>query len=292
MSIIKSLTVGEGDMFYIKHNSDSFSIIDCCLSDENKEKIVSEIKTESSNKGIVRFISTHPDNDHIMGLDFLDDEMGIVNFYCVKNEITKKEETVDFKKYCELRDSDKAFFLIRNCSRKWLNEKDDTRGSAGMNILWPVVENEHFQDALKFSIGGEKDNNISPIFNYSIENGVSVIWMGDLESVFLEKITDDLELPETDILFAPHHSRKSGRVPAKFLEELDPEIIIVGEAPSEQIEYYEGYKTITQNSAGEIIMDCVSSKVHLYVSNKNYSVDFLVDEDKNSYEFYLGTLIL
>ncbi len=30
MSIVKSFSVGDGDMFYIEHNSDSFTIIDCC----------------------------------------------------------------------------------------------------------------------------------------------------------------------------------------------------------------------------------------------------------------------
>ncbi len=34
MSLVKSFAVGNGDMFYIRHNSDSFSIIDCCLSDD------------------------------------------------------------------------------------------------------------------------------------------------------------------------------------------------------------------------------------------------------------------
>jgi hypothetical protein len=35
MSIVKSLSVGNGDMFYIQHGSDNFTIIDCCLSDDN-----------------------------------------------------------------------------------------------------------------------------------------------------------------------------------------------------------------------------------------------------------------
>ncbi len=39
MSIIKSFSVGNGDMFYIKHNSDNFTTIDCCMSEENREKI-------------------------------------------------------------------------------------------------------------------------------------------------------------------------------------------------------------------------------------------------------------
>ncbi|CAM4346215.1 hypothetical protein COEX109129_19890 [Corallococcus exiguus] len=33
MSIIKSFSVGNGDMFYIKHNSDNFTIIDCNLTE-------------------------------------------------------------------------------------------------------------------------------------------------------------------------------------------------------------------------------------------------------------------
>ena len=31
MSIVKTFAVGDGDMYYIKHNSDNFSIIDCSL---------------------------------------------------------------------------------------------------------------------------------------------------------------------------------------------------------------------------------------------------------------------
>lgn len=30
MSIVKSYAVGAGDMFYIRHNTDNFTIIDCC----------------------------------------------------------------------------------------------------------------------------------------------------------------------------------------------------------------------------------------------------------------------
>lgn len=43
MSIVKSFSVGDGDMFYIKHGSDNFSVIDCFMNEENQEDIVSEI---------------------------------------------------------------------------------------------------------------------------------------------------------------------------------------------------------------------------------------------------------
>ena len=77
MSIVKSFSVGDGDMFYIKHGSDSFTMIDCCLSEDDKDKIIGEIKSQASGKGIVRFISTHPDDDHIRGIVDLDDAMKI-----------------------------------------------------------------------------------------------------------------------------------------------------------------------------------------------------------------------
>ena len=35
MSVIKSFAVGNGDMFYIIHGSDNFTVIDCDLSDQN-----------------------------------------------------------------------------------------------------------------------------------------------------------------------------------------------------------------------------------------------------------------
>jgi len=67
MSTIKSFAVGNGDMFYIEHGSDSFTIIDCCLSDDNQDGILAEIAALSGQKGVTRVISTHPDDDHICG---------------------------------------------------------------------------------------------------------------------------------------------------------------------------------------------------------------------------------
>lgn len=292
MSIVKSLSVGDGDMFYIKHGCDSFTIIDCCLSEEDKESIVQEIKSESKSKGITRFISTHPDDDHIVGLEYLDSEMKILNFYCVKNKAVKLDETTDFEKYCELRDSDKAFYLHKDCSRKWINQNDDERGSAGISILWPITDNKYYKEALKKAESGESPNNISPIVKYSLNDGVTMLWMGDLETDFMNNIKDDLKLPEVDILFAPHHGRDTGKVPEEWLDKMNPKMVIIGEAPSEHLNYYSDYNTITQNSAGNIIFECVTNKVHIYVSNKNYSVDFLDDENMNSYRNYIGTLNL
>lgn len=270
MSTVKSFSVGNGDMFYIKHGSDNFTIIDCCINDTNKESIVAEIQKESKEKDIIRFISTHPDEDHLAGLTYLDDKLGLRNFYCVKNEATEPNATASFKKYCELRDnSDKAFYVSKGCSRKWMNQSNDERGAAGINFLWPITSNDEFKEALKFAKAGTAFNNISPIFTYSA--GMKMMWMGDMEHDFLEKIKSNISWTGIDVLFAPHHGRKSGKVSTDVLKQLNPSIIVIGEALSKDLDYYAGYDTITQNSAGDITFDCTSGKVEVYVSNANYT---------------------
>lgn len=291
MSIVKSFSVGNGDMFYINHNSDNFTVIDCYMHEDNEDKIIDEIINKSKEKGVSRFISTHPDEDHILGLKKYKDRVGINNFYCVENEATKEDETEDFKEYCSLRDGNEHFYLYKGCARKWMNMKNEERGSSGISVLWPKTNNQYFKDALQKAHNGESPNNISPIIKYSLENGVKILWFGDLEKDFMENIKDDLEIEEADIIFAPHHGRYSGKIPNEILEKINPKIIVIGEAPSSNLNYYSGYNTITQNSAGDITFECEQNNVHIYVSNENYSVSFLKNKYKaNDYDYYIGTL--
>ena len=106
-------------------------------------------------------------------------------------------------------------------------------------------------------------------------------------------IEGDIELSPVDILFAPHHGRKSGRVPKTWLDKLDPRVIVVGEAPSDELEYYSNYNTLKQNSAGDILFCCETGKTHVYVASSSYSVNFLVCDPHGSDEkdglFYLGS---
>ena len=74
-------------------------------------------------------------------------------------------------------------------------------------------------------------------------------------------------------------------------------IIVVGEAPSENLNYYNNYNTITQNSAKDIVFDCQSDYIHIYVSNESYAdkkVQFLekLNKQKSSLGYYLGSLKL
>ena len=290
MSIVHSYAVGNGDMFSIRHNSDNCTIIDCSISEDNEDRFLKNIDSQRKGKGITRFITTHPDQDHIMGLVALDDHINILNFYVVNNSATKEDETDDFKRYKKLRDGDQAFCIYRGCKRKWMNESDEERGSSGINMRWPITSNKHFKKALEDANNGKSPNNISPVITYSLVDGVDMAWFGDLETEFMEKIKDEISWPDVDILFAPHHGRDSGKIPKSILEEMNPKIVVVGEAPSKYLDYYSDYNTITQNSAGSIYFECVANWVHIYVGSSTYNVDFLEDKSASTYTNYLGSL--
>lgn len=297
MKKIKTFSVGFGDMFYIADDNGNFTIIDCHLRDEDEDRIIEELRKEEKDKCVNRFISTHPDEDHLKGIDILFKELGIVNFYCVDNKVKKTDETDSFKYYCSLRDDDKTFNLFKDHTIKWMNKSGigdagNYIESARVNVLWPDINNFDFKTALESSNNDGDPNNISPIIRYDIENGASFMWFGDLETDFIEKIKDNVDWKQTDIIFPPHHSRKSGKLSKEILDILKPKIIVVGEANSEDLEYYNSYNTITQISAGDITFECNGDEVDIYCTKQYYSVPFLENNNRKSNENYLGTLLL
>lgn len=294
---IKSFAIGNGDMFYINHSSDNFTIIDCSLPDEDldrKNDMLDELSRLSSSNGITRFISTHADQDHINGLKEIDERIKILNFYTVKNETTKADPTEDFKHYCQLRDdTNKAFYLYKDCSRKWMNQGDGTRGASGLQVRWPILDNDYFQTELENAKNGQTPNNTSPIITYKLENGATVAWMGDLETAMMENIIDEIKLPKVNILFAPHHGRNSGIVPDWWLDQMNPEVIIIGEGPEEHLADYDGWNTIRQNDTGHINLYLETGLVDIFAENPMYTASFLTDnylDNDEDNEHYVGSI--
>ena len=68
--------------------------------------------------------------------------------------------------------------------------------------------------------------------------------------------------------------KKQGGGGAEWLEAIDPTVIVVGEAPSDELTYYDGYDTVTQNSAGDIVFDCLKGKTRAYASSSTYRWTF------------------
>lgn len=277
MSIIKSYSFPDGDirgdMFYIKHDSSNFTVIDCYLKDGDgknarKEEIINEIIDESKDR-VCRFISTHPDNDHIAGLEYLDDKWIIENFYAVDNEHPKEYCDYSLMRYHMLLES-KNYSIERGITRPWLNMSNDQNGGSGINFLWPDLENVKFKHALNLVSEGKQVNNICPIFTYREGSGATYMWMGDLETDMQQAFYDEYKnnIHQVDILFQPHHGRQSGAVPFDLLDALNPKLIVIGNAPSEYIDYGDSRQTITQNTAGDIRFENDGNEVHIYTKNK------------------------
>lgn len=311
MSIVKSFSFpcGElrGDTFYISHNSNNFTVIDCYLKDGDddscrKEEIINDIVKESSGR-ICRFISTHPDNDHILGIEELDKRWPISNFYAVENNIPANKNDVSLSKYIELK-KNKNFPICKGIKRVWLNKNNNKNGSSGIEFLWPNVTNEKFKGELQKVAKGESPNNICCVLTYTIKNGAKYMWMGDLETDMQQEFYNTCkgDIPQVDILFQPHHGRKSGAVPDDLLKKLAPKLIIIGNAPSEHIEYGDSQMTITQNTAGDIVFANEDNEVHIFTTNKvdnkpiclysKNGLENVVDEVGNVIYYYAGTLVV
>src|SRR5436189_71698 len=83
-------------------------------------------------------------------------------------------------------------YNFKGCNRRWMNQSDSERQSSGIEILWPDLDNQHFTEALAAAENGESPNDISAVIKYSVREGATVLWMGDLETEFMELIEDDL----------------------------------------------------------------------------------------------------
>jgi hypothetical protein len=214
-----------------------------------------------------------------------------LNFYVVKNQAWKPTQSDDFDRYCELRDSSKAFHIYKDCSRRWMNLSNEDRKTSGIQILWPKTDNTDYQGALQDAEDGIEYNNMSAIVRYGVEGGAVCLWMGDMETCFMEKIEHEVEWPKVDILFAPHHGRDSGAIPASILKKLSPKLVVIGEAPAEHLNYYPSCDTITQNSAGDITFDCEGTWTHVYASEPSYRSTCLTNLYKanNEHGYYVGS---
>jgi hypothetical protein len=284
MSIVKSYSFpnGEnrGDMFYIQHNSKNFTIVDCFLKeggnqDCRKDEILSELRKMSDGR-IKRFISTHPDKDHISGMEFLDDCFKISNFYAVENNRPVDGANPSFIRYSNLKKK-YNFEIYAKRERAYLNKDGMLKngrkiGSAGIFFLWPFRHDVEFRKALENVNAGHDGtcvNNISPIFIYRIKNGLKFMWMGDMLSDMQEEFLSYYRkhgriIPHVDVLFHPHHGRKTAQIPPKLLEVLNPKVIVIGNAPSKDLDYLDADITITQNTAGDIMFDNVGNIIHVF----------------------------
>lgn len=306
MAQIHFLNVNEGDCSIIQHENGNVSMIDICCGNieiedhtncssvDLKETILGNYHQKEtptnpisylSNIGvstIFRYIQTHPDMDHMDGLQKLKDSFEIINFLDTDN--TKKQEfdekgknglylKKDWDCYQKLRQSKNApkALLYYDGSRAKYFAKDENGELLDdyLQVLAPTKE------LIKTANDIGDWNDSSYVILYHI-HGFKVLFCGDADMKTINHLLRDhkKDVANIDVLIAPHHGRDSDKDFA-FLDVMCPQLTLFGNAKSKHLAYDKwnsrGLKHITSNQAGNILIEFKDDAFYLSVSNKTFA---------------------
>lgn len=306
MSTVHFLNVGKGDCTLIEHNSGHDTLIDICKGNLslNKEqlfeaKVAQAVEKVLGNFGmsktptnpvsyirdvgvteLFRFILTHPDMDHLDGLENLFETFDVGNFW--HTGVTREAPTFesgeykqeDWDLYREIvagnRDGVKVLSRLAGSKFKYANEGDVAGSSGdGLSILAPNA------DLVKAAIDSGDVNDSSYVILYRSPGG-RILIPGDAHDETWDYVLEHYgdAVADCSILFAPHHGRRSGRS-FEFLDVVKPKMTFFGCADSGHLAYNEwrkrGLPVVTNNQAGNIVLECLDGQIDIYVENSKFA---------------------
>jgi len=206
------------------------------------------IKKAYPGQSIFRYIQTHPEMDHMRGLEAIRDRIGITNFWDTKNHrncSTSESDRADWEAYQQLRTSDKVKHFTRGDRRIYFGADDEAGNGVGdsLEILSP-------SDALLKDCDSGEDagdwNNMSFVIRLT-HGPITAIFGGDAGTRawndILATYPDKLKC---SILKASHHGRESGYVP-HALDAMKPFISALSIGEDCEHEAYEQYKSYSKH---------------------------------------------
>jgi beta-lactamase superfamily II metal-dependent hydrolase len=229
---------------------------------------------------IFRFILSHPDMDHMDGLDALLEAFAVNNFWHSGIERESPDFSFggfreeDWRRYERLRagrDPGVATLLkLAGARFQYANYGDDqSSGGDGLYILAPSAEL-----VAEASADGDINDGSYVILYRSM--GGRIIIPGDAHDrtwdYVLRHYPNDVE--NCSVLIAPHHGRHSDRS-YDFLDHIKPKLTLFGSAPSEHLAYdawnRRGLQYITSNQAGNVVLDILQGGINAYVENERFA---------------------
>ncbi len=327
MSTIHLLNVNNGDCTIFEHASGRRTMIDICSGNIETQSPLAKAMAESlgiskpkGNFGmrkfptnpieylqnvlgatsIFRFISTHPDMDHLDGFDQLADNIPIINFWHSGAHKSKPDfsggpyKEVDWDRYAKFRDGNEAGVTTLSnlagsrfqCASK---SEDGSAGGDGLYILAPD------QGLVDIANETEDFNDCSYVILYR-NTGGNIIIAGDAHDKTWEYILQNYEddINNCKFLLAPHHGRKSGR-DYSFLDTMQPKLTLFGCVPSEHLAYsswtYRNLNYVTQNQCGNMVLISRDDVLDVYIENESFAKEVCPDTFTNAAGyFYICTL--
>jgi beta-lactamase superfamily II metal-dependent hydrolase len=179
--------------------------------------------------------------------------------------------------------------LYSGSTGKYFNRTEEgNSGGDGIYILSPTKE--------LVSAANDIDdyNDCSYVLLY-ISSNRKILLAGDSHDETWEHIieTHEADVTNVDLLIAPHHGRDSD-MDFSFLDTLNPKVTLFGNAKSKHLAYSSwnnrGLFHITNNQAGNVIVDINEQECSLYVTNYKYAKD---TNDQTTYSdehnaYYVG----
>lgn len=317
------LNVKEGACSIVEHASGRISVIDICNGNEAPEVITedeeivnadfSKVSCESANPlgnynqkahptnsvdymssvikpgRVFRFILTHPDMDHMDGLQRLFKTFKVENFWCTDCDKPKPSFESGGAKYNEADwnlyelfkkkknatvDGTKIISPLRGAiDSYWAKGKTTGDNGDGLTIISPSQE---LLDGC-----GENYNNTSYVVLYTTPSNRKILFPGDSESAAWSDILDEKTglkdlLKDIDILIAPHHGRSTGGS-ADYLETLNPKLTLFGNAKSRYLDYDkfgDKFQHVTSNEMGNILVEERAGALYVYGAHKKFVEDY------------------
>lgn len=307
MATIHFLHVKEGACSIIQHEDNKVSMIDVCsasnialtenafvLAGISRNFSVAETANPKGNFShdytnpteylaklridvIFRYIQTHPDMDHMDGLASINKQFFIRNFWDIKNTKEKpqfpnpkgyKEE--DWDCYQELRISKKSpkslNFYAGEKGLYYSKDKNGNKKDDYFLILSPT------KNMIKEAEKSKNWNCASYVLLYCT-HGYKILFGGDADKTTMGYILKNYseEVSNIDVLIAPHHGRSYNQ-DFMYLKQMNPKLVLIGDAPSQYLNYLQSYNHLTTNQGGNILIETAPHRLNVYIDNATFAV--------------------
>lgn len=199
---VHHINVGQGESIYIEFPSGDDVLIDAGKSNQGST-VVNYLKNQESNIDIEYLIATHPDADHVGGMQQVFKDLNVKNFIYPKDA---PHDTQTWQNILSLASSE-------GCAIQ--------DGAPGTTFNIGGATLKFIQSSTDFS-----DNNDDSIVTYLDYKNTEFLFTGDIEETAEKDMVSKGLVPDVDFMTVPHHGSK-GSSTSEFLAIADPEHAIV-----------------------------------------------------------------
>jgi beta-lactamase superfamily II metal-dependent hydrolase len=278
---IHFINVGKGNCTIIDFPSGHLTVIDTDNSRNTDENDLTDpidfIKEKYPNRDIFRLIITHPDMDHLSGMEEIADNFKVYNFWDTENNkilsnadlekapYYEKEDWKTYQKYRKSTENPKCLFLYRNGSGEYWNSDNIKILSPSKSLVQKANESGEF-------------NHLSYVFSITY-NGFRILLGGDATIEAWDEIYEELgeKALKADIFLAPHHGSKYN-VNEDVFKFIEPKYVIA--SVIRKVEY--DYAYYSKLASKEVLSTKHYGNISFHISNEGKIEKIYVQKNGDS----------